>query len=343
MEMLVINQIDKNAPKIADKYCGEDFEPEISVLCLTFNHREYIGQCIEGVLAQRTHRRVEIIVHDDASTDDTRDILIEYRNRYPGFIKLVLQDENQFTKGNVVLSLGIKHCRGGFVAFCHGDDHWLSPYKLQYQHECLMKSKAGIVGNRSLILDAKNNEYVGVSGFSTNEITELTDKLVLKNSGNVVPYSSIMVNPEIKNRILENVPPVRSHTGLQILGSLSSGMLVLPYLFTVYRVNVSGSSTEMMFSSDEKKMKMVEMKIPSLRRLRTIAPSNVTFDLDRLLARELFIAPRSLLGKRSLSNYSESLRNRDAKGLSIFLLAITVEFVLLSLRFFVGKVKKLIF
>ena len=119
--------------------------------------------------------------------------------------------------------------------------------------------------------------------------------------------------------------------------------LVLPYLFTVYRVNVSGSSTEMMFSSDEKKMKMVEMKIPSLRRLRTIAPSNVTFDLDRLLARELFIAPRSLLGKRSLSNYSESLRNRDAKGLSIFLLAITVEFVLLSLRFFVGKVKKLIF
>ena len=111
--------------------------PVVSVLCTTYNHRDYIGQAIEGVLAQRTDFPIELIVRDDASTDGTREIVDAYARRHPGLIRAVLEPENRYRQGIRPLQAALAHARGEFVAVCEGDDYWTDPSKLQMQVDLL--------------------------------------------------------------------------------------------------------------------------------------------------------------------------------------------------------------
>lgn len=330
----------EDAPKLSEQRFMDEV-PEVSILCITFNHADYIRRCIEGFLEQRIDFSVEIIVHDDASTDGTREILLEYKEKYPDLFELILQEENQFSKGAVMLAPGLENCRGNFVAFCHGDDYWVSNYKLQHQHGFLKNSPCGIVGNPSISLDQNSGEYVGTSGFAADEVVVLSDRQVIKRSGNVVPYSSIMVNKIVKERIKLNVPPVRNHTGLQILGAYHSGIGILPYLLSAYRINVPDSTTSIMLASDDKKISTSNMRIPSLHRLRALAPVKLRFGLERLLAQSLLVAPRSFFNRNNLDNIKNAFQGQQGKERVIFCLAFLLEAYLFIARFFFSRLKRL--
>ena len=73
--------------------------PLVSISCITYNHGPYIRKTLESFLAQKTDFPYEILIHDDASTDDTREILKEYEARYPELIRPIYQVENQYSKG----------------------------------------------------------------------------------------------------------------------------------------------------------------------------------------------------------------------------------------------------
>ena len=185
---MLITLNDGKIPKVSEQIGGIVSKPNISVLCHVFNQELYVEQCLDSILEQRTYCSVEIIVHDDASTDGTVKILEEYSERYPDIIKLVLQNQNQFSRGNAILALGLDQCNGDYIAFCHGDDYWISNNKLQLQYDILSKNEVGVVGNPSLMLDSKSNEIVGVTGFFSHDKYTFKYKDVLKKSGNVVPY-----------------------------------------------------------------------------------------------------------------------------------------------------------
>ncbi len=70
----------------------------VSIRCLTYNHAPYIRQCLDGFVMQKTNFRFEAIVHDDASTDGTQDIIREYEKKYPDIIKPIYEKENQYSK-----------------------------------------------------------------------------------------------------------------------------------------------------------------------------------------------------------------------------------------------------
>lgn len=112
----------------------------ISIICLTYNHVPYIKQCLDGFLMQESTFPIEIIIHDDASTDGTQDILLEYQKKYPHLFHLILQAENQYSKGvNIFLDYLIPQIKGKYIALCEGDDYWTDPYKLQKQISFLEK------------------------------------------------------------------------------------------------------------------------------------------------------------------------------------------------------------
>jgi glycosyltransferase involved in cell wall biosynthesis len=106
----------------------------VSVCCTTFNHQDYIEDAIQGFLIQETSFPFEILVHDDASTDDTAEIIAKYRDLYPSIFRVVAQRENQMSRGHRILAeFLLPIARGKYIAICEGDDFWVDPLKLQKQ------------------------------------------------------------------------------------------------------------------------------------------------------------------------------------------------------------------
>ncbi len=58
----------------------------VSISCITYNHIEYIRDCLDGFVNQKTDFDYEVLIHDDASTDGTTEIIHEYENKYPDII-----------------------------------------------------------------------------------------------------------------------------------------------------------------------------------------------------------------------------------------------------------------
>ena len=104
--------------------------PIVTISCITYNHEKFIAQAIEGFLMQKTNFEIEILIHDDASTDNTASIIREYEKN-DSRIKVIYQSENQFSKGvKPSLKFLWPIARGKYIALCEGDDYWTDPYKL---------------------------------------------------------------------------------------------------------------------------------------------------------------------------------------------------------------------
>ncbi len=111
--------------------------PKVCVGIFTFNHVRYVRQALDSVLAQRTDFEFDIVVHDDCSTDGTREIVAEYTAAHPGRLRAILQDENQFGQGRRVVLLLMAAMAGEYYALLDGDDFWNDPRKLQVQADFL--------------------------------------------------------------------------------------------------------------------------------------------------------------------------------------------------------------
>lgn len=109
----------------------------VSIWCITYNHKQYIRQCLDGFVMQKTTFPFVAIVHDDASSDGTKEIIMEYAQKYPAIIYPIIQKENQFSKGfEEPTRLKLELCRKTkYVACCEGDDYWTDPLKLQKQFD----------------------------------------------------------------------------------------------------------------------------------------------------------------------------------------------------------------
>lgn len=112
-------------------------KPLVSICCMTYNHENYISQCLFGFVMQKTTFPFEILVHEDASTDVTANIVKEYEIKYPSLFRCVYQAENQFTKQNTLVNILFPKSIGKYIALCEGDDYWTDPYKLQKQVDFL--------------------------------------------------------------------------------------------------------------------------------------------------------------------------------------------------------------
>lgn len=113
--------------------------PLVSIVCLTYNEEEFVRDCFDSFLMQKTSFPFEVMVYDDASTDSTPSIIQEYATRYPTIFKPILYKENNFKKGLGFLGVreGFRDARGRYIAYCEGDDYWCDEHKLQKQVDFL--------------------------------------------------------------------------------------------------------------------------------------------------------------------------------------------------------------
>ncbi len=112
---------------------------KVSVALLTYNHKNFIKECLESILSQETNFAFEVVVGDDCSNDSTTDIVLEYKKKYPEIIKILPRDKNLGMNNNFTRT--IDACRGEYVAFIEGDDYWTDVDKLQMQSDFLDRNK----------------------------------------------------------------------------------------------------------------------------------------------------------------------------------------------------------
>jgi len=225
-----------------------NLEPFVSICCITYNHERFIRDAIEGFLKQETDFPFEIIIQDDASTDQTADIIRENERKYPDIIKPIYHKENQYSKGINPIILPLQMAEGKYIALCEGDDYWTDPLKLQKQinemgkhPECYLSFHPAIVkwddgSKRDKILC---NHSKKLKIFSTEE--------VILGGGGFMPSASLIIDASVIPRIIsffdiaKNAPV--GDVFIQILGAENGGALFLSDVMCVYRKS-SGSWSE---------------------------------------------------------------------------------------------------
>lgn len=111
--------------------------PVISIVCIVYNQEQICMNAFDSFIDQVTTYPFEVVIHDDASSDSTANIIEKYCERYPKIFRAILQTENQYSRGNSPTQIAIEHARGKYIALCEGDDYWSDVDKLQNQIDYL--------------------------------------------------------------------------------------------------------------------------------------------------------------------------------------------------------------
>lgn len=131
----------------------------VSICCITYNHEKYIEQALQSFLMQKTNFKYEVIIYDDASTDNTSQIIKEYEKKYPEIIKPIYAKENQYSKGIQTFKFTFEKAIGKYIAICEGDDYWIDENKLQIQVEHMEgNEECAFCFHDALVLNMKNNK-----------------------------------------------------------------------------------------------------------------------------------------------------------------------------------------
>lgn len=108
-------------------------KPLVSICMIAYNHENYIEDALKGVLEQKVDFPVELVISNDASTDQTHKLISRFLKEYSGnyIVKYINHLENLGMMKNFSFAIG--QCSGKYIAVCEGDDYWTTPLKLQRQ------------------------------------------------------------------------------------------------------------------------------------------------------------------------------------------------------------------
>lgn len=113
------------------------WKPKVSICCLTYNQQATLGRTLSSFFEQDFEQPFEVIISEDASTDETFDVAARWQKQFPEHIKIIKFKENVFSAGRNGLEVCYHLAQGDFLAYCEGDDFWLSTKKLKWQVEAL--------------------------------------------------------------------------------------------------------------------------------------------------------------------------------------------------------------
>ena len=224
-----------------------DNEIMVSVLIATYNHEQYIGKALEGALNQKNDFRYEVIVHDDASTDHTREIIKEYERKYPDKMRTIFQTENQFGKCHIASKYLYPQIRGKYFALLDGDDFWIDKNKLQTQIDFLERnSEYSMCIHNAYRLNNETGEQHPLDTFPKDG-TYSQEKQILSGLGSDFPACSSYV---MRTDLLWKMPDFFCQSNVMDypLRQYYANVGKVYYFakpMSVYRVSVSGSYMKM--------------------------------------------------------------------------------------------------
>lgn len=210
----------------------------VSISCITYNHAPYIKECLDGFLNQKCEFNYEILIHDDSSTDGTKEIIENYHKKFPNVIKPILQKENQWSKGvrGINIQFNFPRAKGKYIALCEGDDYWTDPYKLQKQVDFLEKNEdCNLVYHRVNIKDQEKNVIYP-------ELLNTKKEVIKKNLSELALYGNFMHTPSVlfRNNLDFKQEYFKGNVGdyiLWFMNGVKGNFGYLPDIMAVYRLS----------------------------------------------------------------------------------------------------------
>lgn len=182
--------------------------PLVSVHMITYNHAPYIAEAIESVLMQKTNFAFELILGEDCSPDNTRQICQEYADKYPNIVKLLPADKNIGSVPNFMKTL--KACKAKYVAICDGDDYWTDPNKLQIQTDFLENNPDYVACfHDGFIVNDDTGEQFLAGKIESEGLVDFENNFIIRGGG-LVPTASFFFRNVLKDKypdFLYNILP----------------------------------------------------------------------------------------------------------------------------------------
>lgn len=232
----------------------------VSISCITYNHKPYIRKALDSFLMQKTKFKYEILIHDDASTDGTQEIIKEYVKNYPKIIKPIFESENQYSKGvkRITYIFNDKRAKGKYIALCEGDDFWIDSNKLQKQVDYMEEHE-----ECSMCFHAA--EFYDNETKSVTEIRRAYNKDCIAFSSDIISKGGdfIITNSMLYKKSALNNPPeffFNSHVGdypMQLIFAIKGTVYYINETMSAYRIAVKNSWTSNNILNDNKNEKKV--------------------------------------------------------------------------------------
>jgi glycosyltransferase involved in cell wall biosynthesis len=259
-----------------------EITPLVSIICPAYNHENYIAQALDGFVMQKTNFPIEIIVHDDASTDGTERIIREYEAKYPHLFRNIYQTENQFSKEMMsVTKILLKVARGNYIAGCEGDDYWTDPYKLQKQVDFLERNEnfSACFHNAWIDNTIQSRMYKYHKWENSREITAGE---VIEIGGYVYPTASLVFRNVLEKDALANDDCLAGDLVLSLELLLKGKFYFFNEFMCVYRRHEGGFYSGVL--KNKQRMTEIEISVISfLEKIRIKFPNDYQKHFDTAL------------------------------------------------------------
>ena len=258
-------------------------EIKVSILCMVYNHEKYLEECLSSLVNQQTDFNYEILVHDDCSTDSSKDIIERYYKKYPKKIIPVYEKENQYSKGvKINKDILIPKMKGKYFCFCEGDDYWIDENKLQKQYDFMEKNKNyKLCIHNSVAVDKNGNELYKINPLLNGGDLQCDD--FIKNGGAFVSTNSIFSY----SYLAKNLPDYFNYFSVDYVWQIYLSSVGKNYCFkeymSAYRVESDGSWTNRMLCNCDKHIQFKKKIIKSL----SLINEDTKFKYDKTIKRTI--------------------------------------------------------
>lgn len=177
---------------------------KVTVLCISYNQEKFIAQCLSSILNQKTDFRFKVIIADDASVDQTGDIIKKYQEQYSETLSCIFNEKNIGAEANFKQLLHLINTE--YVAICEGDDYWIDMNKLQKQVEFLDNHPEYSICFHpvKVVFEDNSRESYCFPIFRKNKIKKLSLQELLKQ--NFIQTNSVMYRWCLNNSMLPKLP-----------------------------------------------------------------------------------------------------------------------------------------
>lgn len=312
---------------------------KVSICCLCYNHSLYLEKALESFILQKGDFEIEIVVFDDCSTDNSREIIDRYKEKYPEIFKVIYPKQNVYSQGKIALFDLVNLASGKYIAFCEGDDYWINDEKLAKQVRYLQNNEdlklvfhpALTLYEPSVVKDEKYGYYGEHEGKH-----QFTD--ILAVSGSYMPLASILAEKSVFTQWLNEHPDFFSrnlwHSTIQILAAYKSGAGYLPERMSIYRKMHVGSWSHNMASSSQAVVTDFKGFIDRNRGLNKLFNYEFEETFDKLLISKIInVSTRKHLGLNT------KIKLKNLVPIKIPYTS-TIKFYSLCLIFFIAKYVK---